>query len=206
MLKKMILSVVMLGVTVLLVFGAVNRTIAKTSDARGEGSNGSGHGQAIEFVDNNATQPLKKQVKQVTQYQINRNMQLNQRLQDSESSGTASGEHANNPQPQADPSNWVTYEGVAASVDEAELVVTLPDGSQVVIEGRAWAFAQEVQFFTTPGNQLRLQGFIEDGQHEEDEFKIALINDLTTGEWVVLREMNGRPSWAGNGWGGGRDK
>jgi hypothetical protein len=206
MLKKMILSVVMLGVTVLLVFGAVNRTIAKTSDARGEGSIGSGHGQSIDRVNNNATQPLKKQVKQVSQYQINRNMQLNQRLQDSESSGTASGEYAKNPQPQADPSNWVTYEGVAASVDEAELVVTLPDGSQVVIEGRAWAFAQEVQFFTTTGNQLRLQGFIEDGQHEEDEFKIALINDLTTGEWVVLREMNGRPSWAGNGWGGGRDK
>jgi hypothetical protein len=198
--KKILLGILLLGLTVVLVFGAVNRTIAKTGDEKGGSANNTGANQSS---------PLLKQVSLRTEKKVERSLQkqVSQDLKshlDLDEGEKTSGGQANDPQPQADSSNWVIYEGTASYIGAEELLVALPDGSQVEVEGRAWAFAREVEFTTTVGNQLRLEGFIEDGNHEADEFKIASIMDLTTGEWVVLRETNGRPAWAGQGWGEGR--
>jgi hypothetical protein len=185
MLKKMGLGILMIMVTGILVFGAVNRTIAKTGDESTGGAFSGGRGQA----------DLRDEPQQ------ERSFALQNEGRGLGMTGSGGGGQVNNPDPQANPEEWATYTGSVVSFDEILLVVKLEDGSQLEVEGRAWAFAQEVEFQTQVGNRLSLQGFFEDG-----EFKITTLTDLTSGEWVVFRENNGRPSWAGNGWGGGRQK
>jgi hypothetical protein len=185
MLKKIGLSILMVIVTGVLVFGAVNRTIAKTGDESTGGAFSEGRGQAD----------------QRDELQQERAFALQNEGRGLSATESGSGGQANNPDPQTDPEEWAIYTGSVVSFDETLLVVKLDDGTQLAVEGRAWAFAQEVEFHTQVGNRLSLQGFFED-----DEFKITTLTDLTSGEWVVFRENNGRPSWAGNGWGGGRQK
>jgi hypothetical protein len=182
MLKKIGLGILMIMVTGILVFGAVNRTIAKTGDESTGGAFSGGRGQT----------DLRDESQQ------ERSFALQNEGRGLGVTGSGGGEQVN---PQANPEEWATYTGSVVSFDETLLVVKLEDGSQLEVEGRAWAFAQEVEFQTQVGNRLSLQGFFEDG-----EFKITTLTDLTSGEWVIFRENNGRPSWAGNGWGGGREK
>ena len=100
------------------------------------------------------------------------------------------------PDPQADAGQWRTLQGSVASLDDLALVLTLQDGSQLLIEGRPWAYALEQNFTTRVGSTLQVNGFDEDG-----EFKTAEIKDLTAGTSLILRDQSGRPMWAGRGWG-----
>ena len=89
---------------------------------------------------------------------------------------------------------WVTLAGVVTTVDEDTLLVQTDDGAQVVVEGRAWRFAQEEGFWAASGDEVMLTGF-----HEGEEFKVGRIEDTTSGPDVLLREDSGRPMWAGRG-------
>ena len=75
-------------------------------------------------------------------------------------------------------------------------MLTLQDGSQLFIEGRPWAYALEQNFSPAVGSTLQVNGF-----HEDGEFKAAEIKDLTGGTSLILRQPDGRPMWAGRGWG-----
>ena len=67
-------------------------------------------------------------------------------------------------------------------------------GESMVIEGRAWSYMQEQGFAIQQGDLVKYEGFYEDG-----EFKVSQIENLNTGESLVLRDASGRPSWAGGG-------
>jgi hypothetical protein len=98
---------------------------------------------------------------------------------------------------EAEVETWGTLEGVLSSAADDLWIITLNDGTTFEIEGCALSFAIELGFQASAGDQLRLTGF-----YENEDFKVGVIENLTTGEIVTLREESGRPLWAGGGRGG----
>lgn len=194
MIKKIILGVLFVGLSGFLIFGAVNRTLAKTNDSRPE-VNGGGRYQSEEI----------SQAKGAENENPNgRNQSLNRSVNRSETDsqygngrGSQDGDRTGVPDPQATAGEWAEYEGNVISVDSSMILVETVDGSEIVIEGRALLFMQDSGFVTSIGNTLLITGF-----YEDDEYKVATIVDQTTGETIVVRDEGGRPGWAGNGWGG----
>jgi hypothetical protein len=93
--------------------------------------------------------------------------------------------------------DWLTLEGTVVTVDEDALVIETADG-ELLIDGRAWAYALEQGFATQAGHEMTVTGFWEDG-----EFKAAEIVDVDSGESVSVRDQDGRPYWSGQGRGSG---
>lgn len=190
MIKKIILGVLFIGLSGFLIFGAVNRTLAKTNDVRKE-VNGGGRYQSeelsnVELADRGNP--------------IQRNQQLNRAETNpayGNGEGVQDGDRTGVPDPQATAGEWAEYEGNVISMDSSKILVETVDGSEIVIEGRALLFMQDSGFVTSIGNTLLITGF-----YEDDEYKVATIVDQTTGETIVVRDEGGRPGWAGNGWGG----
>jgi hypothetical protein len=56
------------------------------------------------------------------------------------------------------------------------------------ISGRAWRFALESGYLPAAGNEVELNGFYENG-----EFEVSMIEDLTSGQTILLREDTGLP-------------
>ena len=215
MIKKIILGTLFVALIGFLVFGAVNRTLAKSTELRTE-VDGGGRFQALNdgnLQDNNQQSPLEK------------NQQLNRSETDSEygngRQGTTEDDGLGNgynrtdnqqglgnglarddsdrtgtPDPQATAGEWEAYTGTVVIADPVMILVETSDGIQIEIEGRAWSYAQEMGFTTAVGNSLQINGY-----HEDGEYKVATIEDLTTGQTIITRDENGRPGWAGNGWG-----
>lgn len=95
---------------------------------------------------------------------------------------------------QAQVDEWVTLNGTVQSATADEMIVSTSDGQEIVVDGRAWRFAQELGFMAQAGDSISLLGFYEDG-----DFEIGGIDDLTSGQSVSLRDESGRPLWAGRG-------
>lgn len=215
MIKKIILGTLFAGMIGFLIFGAVNRTLAKTTDTRTQTNGGGNYWSAEngELDRESQSSPLEKN------QQLNRseNEPLYRNQKDHSESdldsrngynrsetnrglgngqGWDDGERPGIPNPQATAGEWAEYQGTVLIADLVMVLVETADGYQIEIEGRAWSYAQEMGFSTALGNQLIVIGF-----YEDDEFKIASIEDLTTGQSIVTRDQNGRPGWAGNGWG-----
>lgn len=96
---------------------------------------------------------------------------------------------------QAQVDEWLTLQGTIVSVTPDELVVQTTGGEQVLMDGRPWRFAQEAGFSAQAGDQLVLVGFYENG-----DFEVGQIENMATGQLVLIRDENGRPLWAGQGW------
>jgi hypothetical protein len=85
---------------------------------------------------------------------------------------------------------WESLTGRVAFLD-SEVTLQTSEGEVLVGMGQAgyWEdFALEI------GDEVLVTGFYEDG-----EFKAGTVENLTTGETIVLRDETGRPMWAGNG-------
>lgn len=96
---------------------------------------------------------------------------------------------------------WLTFQGFVVGVDADTLVVQTTGGGQVVVENRAWWFAQDQGFSAQVGDEVVLLGF-----YEGDDVEVGQIEDLDTGQVVRLRDESGRPLWAGQGRGAGRGR
>jgi hypothetical protein len=88
----------------------------------------------------------------------------------------------------------ITYEGVVATADRDALLLRTDNGTEIMVEGRAWRFAQEQGFWADPDDALTFVGF-----HEGSEFKVSRMDNGTSGQGVLLRDRDGRPMWAGSG-------
>jgi hypothetical protein len=107
---------------------------------------------------------------------------------------------------QAEVGEWLTIQGAVVSVDGNTLIVQSATGQEIVVENRAWWFAQEHGFSAEAGDQVALLGFYEDGDpvaSSGSRFEAGEISNVTTGETVLIREISGRPLWAGRGRRGG---
>jgi hypothetical protein len=95
---------------------------------------------------------------------------------------------------QAEVNGWLQIQGAVVSADSDALLVQNAAGEQIELEGRPWRFAQEQGFAAQAGDQLTLNGF-----YDGDEFEVGRIENLTSGQVVLLRDESGRPLWAGGG-------
>jgi hypothetical protein len=148
MVKKLVLGGLLVVLVGILVVGAINRTLDKTSG--GHEAQGQGRGSA---------------------------------------SGNGNGEPIT--------AEWQRFEGIVRSVDDAAATIELADHTAVLVEGRAWAYAQEQTFLTQTGDQVSVTGFYEDG-----EFKPCTLENITQNRTIVLRDEFGKPMWSGRGRGG----
>ena len=187
MLKKTLLAVLFVGLIGLLVFGAVNRTLAKTGSGD---SYGGGHG--------NGQTALAGDSQSYGQAGLGGGGQGNGQGYGAEGNGGSqaySGDGTATGQAVVD--EWLTLTGAVTAAD-ADLLTVDTGSGEVAVENRGWWYAQEQGFVAQVGDQVTLTGF-----YEGDAFEVGRIDNLTTGQTVTLRDENGRPLWAGRGRRGG---
>jgi len=204
MLKKVVFGIILIGLSTVLVVGAINRTsdLSERSEASTERSRGAEGGErnksAEEGSQGNQYGRSNARDEKVTIEEVSSISQGN--------GNGGSGGRGNNSRDvvggevgtdQTEAQEWITVEGYVGLISEDALTVVLSDGEEILVEGRAWRFAQENEFSTEIGHRFSITGFYEDG-----EFKAGLIVDLTTDLSITLRQESGRPSWAR--WSGGR--
>jgi hypothetical protein len=98
--------------------------------------------------------------------------------------------------------DWMTVEGTVLSLqisDGADLVVRTAGGEEILVGGGPGFYWTENGYQLSSGASVRVSGY-----HEDGEFKAAEIENLSTGETIVLRDADGRPMWAGRGQGKNR--
>ena len=211
MIKKILLGALFLGLAGVLIFGAVNRTIAKSTEtplAKGEGGGwqleGSidtdhqgGHGQfesnaaggTHETHDHEGDCSGNLSESHEPRSELGGSWGGQRRGGGGMSSGGSIAGHS-----EVETASWITVEGSVVSADAEALVVSTPEGETVVIEGRAWRFAQELGYTAGINDPITVVGFYEDG-----EFKVVQISGNSGEVPLQLREPGGRPVWAGGG-------
>lgn len=97
----------------------------------------------------------------------------------------------------ADVDEWLTYDATVDSVSTYLWGVTFEDGSTLDIDGRTLSYLVELGFSVNPGDSLVVTGFYEDGL-----FEVGQVENLTTGESAVIRTDSGTPLWSGGQNGG----
>ena len=228
MIKKIFIGVLLAGVFGLLVLGAVNRTLAKSTEKQplalseneterfGGGNGGQGQTQASNGDHDDCLPESHTYESRLGggkgQGQDNLNPSTdgkgpaggNQGRRVGSSSGQAG-------QPEGAPADglgtglaevdeWLTYAGTSTTASEDVWILDLNDIGSFEIEGRLLSFLQEKGFEVNAGDALLVSGFM-----EGDEFEVGGIENTTTGEQISVREETGRPLWAG-GRGGGRNQ
>ncbi|MFC2055154.1 hypothetical protein ACFLV7_12810 [Chloroflexota bacterium] len=217
MIKKIFLGALFLGLAGVLIFGAVNRTIAKSTEtplAKGEGGGrqwegsidtehqgGYGHGQfesnvvsgSHETNDHEGDCSGDSSESQGPSNEQGGSWGGQRRGGGSRNSGGSIAGHS-----EAETASWITVEGSVLSADAEALVVSTADGETIVIEGRAWRFAQELGYTARVNAPITVVGFYEDG-----EFKVVQISGNNSEVPLQLRELSGRPLWAGGSQQGG---
>jgi hypothetical protein len=202
MLKRVIGCTLLLGLVGILILGAINRTMAKTTEYR-VSSGGSRRGQNQEIPSEAVFEPS-------TDNPGNGSLRGKQTSGNYGQGGGGNGTSAGggygkrgdtsgsaNGVGQAEVNGWITLKGTVQSVDTQSLVIVDSQGAQVEIVNRAWDFAQQAGFSAQVGNTLIITGF-----YEGEDFETGQIENLATGQSVALRDENGRPLWAGRGrWG-----
>lgn len=87
---------------------------------------------------------------------------------------------------------WETLSGTVIAMD-GELVIEAAEGQVTVGLGQS-TYREEMGFTLEVGDEVVVTGFYEDG-----EFKAGTVENITTGQTIVLRGEAGRPMWAGRG-------
>lgn len=88
--------------------------------------------------------------------------------------------------------DWISLAGVATNLDAEALWIETNEGESLEFTRRVWRFIQESGLVISIGDQIGLEGFYENG-----EFEIAYLENLTSGEFLQIREDSGRPLWGG---------
>ena len=172
MFKKLLMWTIYAGVVGLLIFGAVIRTEAKT-------------GQNI--------------------FDLESSQEREDNVPNDKSAGdppgssrgyerkeASSGEGEDFRQVETADHDWTGISGTVASMVAESLWIQQPDDEMLEIAGRAWRFIQESEFVVSPGDQVGLEGFFENG-----EYKVSMIWNLTTDSDLQIRDDSGRPLWGG---------
>ncbi|MBI5958299.1 MAG: hypothetical protein HY866_06180 [Chloroflexi bacterium] len=156
MFKKIFLSIVFAALCSVLIYGAINRTSAKTESDGGRGDN------------------LDRE--RVSEIETDRDGQT------ADDATTVI--------------EWRTLKATVDSITETEMVLHTASGGDVLVEGRPWSYAVEMGFTAEVGDVINVSGYDED-----DEFKIGVLDNITSGQQMEIRSSDGSPMWAGRGGG-----
>ncbi|HQP09660.1 MAG TPA: hypothetical protein PLY85_11640 [Anaerolineaceae bacterium] len=208
MIKKILLGITFTALAGGLIYGGVNRTLAQTIDKEP------------------VTQLLRLEKDLNNQERLEENLEIKQGVgigngstgqglgtgNDNDSGGYGNGSDKEGYEqsgdgvpfgdgvPDAVVDEWVTLQGTVTAVDASLLEVTTSDGKVILVENRAWWFAQEQGLTLAAGDSVSLTGFYDDGV-----FEAGSITSLATSQTVSLRDADGRPLWSGRGNGSGRN-
>ena len=190
MIKKIMLWGGLALLVGILVFGAINRTSAKSGNSEsGIGinrsaneyiTNGGGHGQAS----NQATGNQSGQRTNGGGWRGGAGSEAvaNRGVENSDQIGVG----------QAVVDEIIEFDGIVTAMDESILSIQTSDQQTIEISGRAWTYAQEQGISISPGDPVKLSGFYEDNIVE-----VIQITNTVNRQTVALRQSNGRPMWAG---------
>ncbi len=89
--------------------------------------------------------------------------------------------------------DWETLVGEVLSLD-GDLLLRTSSGDEVLVGLGPLTYEARADFALAVGDELSVLGF-----HEDGEFKAGTVENLTTGQTLLLRDETGRPMWAGNG-------
>ncbi len=211
MVKKILFGIVIAGISGVLIFGGINRTIAQAANAEvgvtdqlrlkeaasinsrlelqeqknlgiGIGNGGVGLGKGGDGV----TQPESG----------NGN---GRGTTDDKRPGLGDGVPLGDGIPDAVVEEWVTIEGTVTALNADMLQITTSDGQVILVENRAWWFAQEQGVVVQVGDSVSLLGF-----YEDTDFEVGTLTNLNSGQLVSLRNDSGQPLWSGKGNAGGK--
>jgi hypothetical protein len=222
--KKIFVGGLLAIVFGLLILGAVNRTLAKSSDEgplalsknlseermSGNGYNGNNQAYAQDntmndVIPNGKSQGYGNKVLSEERVgnedhqegaDVNRYGGGNWGRSESEDHTTSEGANSMGIG-QANVDLWLIDTGVVVSVSDDEWVIELSDATEIVFEGRMLSYLIEHGFSVSIGDTLSLTGFF-DG----DKFEVGQVQNTLTGELIHVRDENGRPLWAGGRRGG----
>lgn len=192
MIKKIVLGVVILGISVGLIYGGVYRTIARADT--GEQAN-----QLEKNLSINKGNLEERNLLPIQETSGERGFrQGNGRENDSsEQQGGGSRSESTRIAAGEELKDIVSFTGIVTQTNEDLLVILCENGKEIVVEGRALRFVIDAGFSAEIGDSIALNGFFE----TSDEFEISHIKNLTKNVEVKIREEGGRPLWAGNGHG-----
>ncbi|MEO8613213.1 MAG: hypothetical protein ABI690_35305 [Chloroflexota bacterium] len=91
---------------------------------------------------------------------------------------------------------WQTLQGVVTQIDAAAIIISVQNNERVIVEGQPLAFAVGQGFAAALGDTITVEGYEENG-----ELKIGRMTNLTSGQHIQLRDINGNPAWRGQGQG-----
>lgn len=186
MIKRIMLGVVLTSVSGALIYGGVYRTAARLN-VEGEGI----EGQRQDF---SQSQQSNRQNDRNERDEQGGGYQRGGYQGGTERGSAQSGEYF------PEQIEEINLRGYVLSMTADLLQVSDSTGTEVVIENRAWWYAQEQGFSANVGDELELTGFYD----ENGVFEVSRIANLTLGSEVLIRDVSGRPNWAGGNGGKGR--
>jgi len=194
MLKKIALGALLTGLVAVLIWGAVIRTNAVNGAGAAEtGRRGQVTAQATTVENGQGSGGRWTETPQSTEGRGGG------RWAQGGVEAQAPGQQGNgtlNDIPQADvqPAEWLTIQGNVVSVADDLVEIKTTAGEVIPFEGRPLSYALEQGFSLEIKDGVTLEGFDEDG-----EFKIGKVTRLSDNSSVMLRDVSGRPGWAGRG-------
>jgi hypothetical protein len=178
MIKKIILGVVVLGISAGLIYGGVYRTIERMDT-----------GEKAYQSERNLS------LNQGNSEERNQGQGNNPTNGSKGKQGGGNGSENNRAASDKEFKDMVSFAGIVTQVNEDLLVILCEKDNEIVIENKAWRFAIDASFSAEIGDSLAVKGFYEGA----DEFEVSTIENITKGVEVQIREGSGRPLWAGNG-------
>jgi hypothetical protein len=183
--KKIIVGIVVAALSGGLIYGAINRTQAKSEHVRGESA-------TRQYANQNEPRATANSSRGERAGESNR--------RGSEQVATGHGvqnegglqSRQSEPVGAAQVTAWVSIQGTVLEVSEDAILILTEQGDELIIGGRTLRFVHEAGFTTGVGHRVELMGF-----YENDEFEVGKMVDLISGLAVDVREESGRPLWAG---------
>jgi hypothetical protein len=179
MFKKTIVGALLVGVIGVLIVGAVNRTNVKAGD--GTASEAGRLGRATEAIATGTGNGGQGGFGQGG----GRGAQGEQAVV---------GGGPGVPQADVTAEDWLVVSGMVTSVADDLVEIKTDAGEVIPLQGRPLSFAAEQGFALKVGDAVTLDGFEENGA-----FTIGKVTNRSDNFSVVLRDVSGRPGWAGQG-------
>lgn len=183
MFKKIVLGLIFTGMTAGLVYGGIYRTAARLETTGESSRQGEGREQNERLYLNR---------------QESKDQSQNDGKGNNRTGNGGFGTQDFEPDSQSEQDEVFIIFGFAGEVTPDLLSLVTDDSSTLLIENRAWRYAQEEGFAASIGDQIILSGFFDDA----GAFEVVSLENLATGIIVTICDESGRPLWAGNGRGG----